>query len=281
MEYLLRAINSDLVVRIKIKTFTYSERRTFMKRGYLFIALIFTVFMFLFAGNVSNADALGNYECENTDKKTQVRCLRGLLDSTPHGLIVPKGKSVLGKYGCGDKNKRKHINCLRRLLDQHGAHLVTGGAEPMMVDCQAGKACGGVPPMSEDCAAMPTPVAVAACWDRLNNSSGAPGMPSMGMNQPVLPPTVMPPMGVLPMGDPCMAITDPRDLQVCRASHQGRNTGMPPMVSPSMAPMGASGIVPPTFEGIAPSMALQDAFKNRCKQKGSQQKSVRLNLFSV
>jgi hypothetical protein len=32
--------------------------------------------------------------------------------------------------------------------------------------------------------------------------------------------------------------------------------------------MGASGIVPPTFEGIAPSMALQDAFKNRCKAKG-------------
>ena len=29
-----------------------------MKRGYIFIALLFTVFMFPFAGNVSNADAI-------------------------------------------------------------------------------------------------------------------------------------------------------------------------------------------------------------------------------
>jgi hypothetical protein len=185
-----------------------------------------------------------------------------------HGLIVQKGKSVLGKYGCGDKNKRKHTNCLRRLLDQHGTHLSAGGAEPMIGDCPKGTTCGGVPPMKEDCAAMPTPVAVSTCWDRQNNSSGAPGMPSMGMNQPVLPPTVMLPMGVPPMGDPCMAITDPRDLQVCRASHQTRITVMPPMVYPSRVPMGASGMVPRTFEGIAPSMALQDTFQNRCKAKG-------------
>ena len=253
-----------------------------MKRGYLFTTLLFTVFMFPFAGSVSNADARGNYGCGNADIKTQVRCLRGLLDSTPHGLIVPKGKSILGKYGCGDKNKRKHTNCLRRLLDQYGAHLATGGAEPMMGDCRAGTSCGGMSAMSEDCAAMSTPVAVAACWDRQNNSPSTPGMPSMGIKQPVLPPTVMSPMGMPPMGDPCMAITDPRDLQVCRASHQTRITVMPPMVYPSRATdgcfwYGSSDVRGDcAFDGTSGYIS-----KTGARQKGSQKKSVRLNLFGV
>ena len=70
-----------------------------MKRGYLLTALLFTAFMFPFFGNVSNADALGNYGCGNKDRKTHVNCLRGLLTSTPYGLTVPKGKNGLGKYG--------------------------------------------------------------------------------------------------------------------------------------------------------------------------------------
>ena len=107
-----------------------------MKRGYLFTALLFTVFMFPFIGNVSNADALGNYECGNPDRKTHVNCLRAKLDSTPFGLTVPKGKRGLGKYGCGTKKRRKHVNCLRSLLDQHGAFLAKG-------------ATGQVPPMGQ------------------------------------------------------------------------------------------------------------------------------------
>ena len=97
-----------------------------MKRGYLFAALLFAVFMFPFIGSVSNADALGNYQCGNPDRKTHVNCLRAKLDSTPFGLTVPKGKRGLGKYGCGTKKRRKHVNCLRSLLDQHGPFLAKG-----------------------------------------------------------------------------------------------------------------------------------------------------------
>ena len=100
-----------------------------MKRGYLFTALLFAVFMFPFFGSISNADALGNYGCGNPDKKTHVNCLRGLLSSTPHGLAVQQSSPSndgLGNYGCGNRNKRTHVNCLRGLLDQHGAHLQVG-----------------------------------------------------------------------------------------------------------------------------------------------------------
>jgi hypothetical protein len=93
-----------------------------MKRGYLFTALLFAVFMFPFIGNVSNADALGNYGCGNKDKRTHVNCLRGLLSNTPYGIGVKAnkpGRDGLGNYGCGNKNKKKHTKCLRRLLDQH------------------------------------------------------------------------------------------------------------------------------------------------------------------
>ena len=92
-----------------------------MKRGYLLTALFFTAFMFPFFGNISDADALGNYGCGNKDRKTHVNCLRGLLTSTPYGLTVPKGKNGLGKYGCGKKRNNwdevARGNCLRALLD--------------------------------------------------------------------------------------------------------------------------------------------------------------------
>ena len=151
-----------------------------MKRGYLFIVLLFTVFMFPFVGNVSDVDALGKYGCFNPDKKTHVRCLRGLLDSTPYGLTVSKGKNGLGKYGCLDKDKRMHTRCLRSLLDQHGPHL------------------------------------------------------AKGENQPVLPPPVKPSIGSLPRVDPCMAVIDPRDLEVCRASHRRTYVSMPPQSQQAM-----------------------------------------------
>ena len=206
-----------------------------MKRGYLLTALLFTAFMFPFFGNISNADALGNYRCGkkqgNITKKQHVNCLRGLLTSTPHGLTVPKGKNGLGKFGCGNKNRKKHVNCLRRLLDQHGPHYAKGGAGPTNAT--------GMPPM---------------------------GMPPMGMNppmpptgaQPVLPPTGGMPTAAMPPADPCMAVTDPNDIVTCRASHPAPGMGMPPMgmYPPTMGtppmgmpPMGAQGNMAP---GTAP-----------------------------
>ena len=205
-----------------------------MKRGYLLTALLFTAFMFPFFGNISNADALGNYGCGNKDRKTHVNCLRGLLTSTDYGLTVPKGKNGLGKYGCGrkagNKTKRKHVNCLRRLLDQHGSHLAKGGAGPT-------NAPGMHPPMGKP--GMP-PM----------------GMPPMGMNppmpptgaQPVLPPTGGMPTAAMPPADPCMAVTDPNDKAACTASHTAPGMGMPPMgMNPPMPPMGMPpmGMNPP------------------------------------
>ena len=170
-----------------------------MKRGYLFIILLFAVFMFPFVGNVSDADALGKYGCGNPDKKTHVSCLRGLLDSTSYGLTVIKGKNGLGKYGCRDINKRMHTRCLRSLLDQHGPHLAKGD------------------------------------------------------NQPVLAPPVMPSMGRPLIGDPCMAVTDPRDLEVCRASHQRPNASMPPMGAHNvMPPKGQPGMPPKSAHNVMP-----------------------------
>ena len=122
-----------------------------MKRGYLFTALLFAVFMFPFFGSISNADALGNYGCGNPDKKTHVNCLRGLLSSTPHGLAVQQSSPSndgLGNYGCGNRNKRIHVNCLRGLLDQHGAHLQVGN--------HGGGASGTHPPVDiSHCATLP------------------------------------------------------------------------------------------------------------------------------
>jgi hypothetical protein len=93
-----------------------------MKRGYLFIAFLFTAFMFPLVGNVSTADALGKYGCGNKDKRTHVNCLRGLLSDTPYGIAVKAskpGKDGLGNYGCGNKKKKKHTKCLSRLLDKN------------------------------------------------------------------------------------------------------------------------------------------------------------------
>jgi len=122
-----------------------------MKRNAMFLALLFTAFLFPSIGSVSNADALGNYGCGNPDKKTHVNCLRGLLSSTPHGLAVQQSSPSndgLGNYGCGNRDKRTHVNCLRGLLDQHGAHLQVGnrnGGPPPgdHPDCPAGTTCGG------------------------------------------------------------------------------------------------------------------------------------------
>ena len=205
-----------------------------MKRGYLLTALLFTAFMFPFFGNISNADALGNYRCGkkqgNITKKQHVNCLRGLLTSTPHGLTVPKGKNGLGKFGCGNKNRKKHVNCLRRLLDQHGPHYAKGGAGHTNAT--------GMPPMG------------------MNPPMPPMGMPPMGMNppmpptgaQPVLPPTGGMPTAAMPPADPCMAVTDPNDIVTCRASHPAPGMGMPPMgMNPPMPPMGMPpmGMNPP------------------------------------
>ena len=61
---------------------------------------------------------MGNYGCGQPNRRKHVNCLRRLLDTTPHGLTVPrgKGKNALGRYGCGQKNRKKHVNCLRDLL---------------------------------------------------------------------------------------------------------------------------------------------------------------------
>jgi hypothetical protein len=104
----------------------FGDRESMKK--YIFITLFLTTFMFPFFGNVSNADALGNYGCGDKNKKKHVNCLRGLLSSTPYGLTVQQSspsKDGLGNYGCGNKKKKKHTTCLRRLLDQHGAEPTT------------------------------------------------------------------------------------------------------------------------------------------------------------
>jgi hypothetical protein len=93
-----------------------------MKRGYLFTALLFAVFMFPFFGSISNADALGNYGCYEKSRWKHALCLRGKLDTTPYGLTVPQGKKG-GQYGCHDRDRETHINCLKGLLDQHGPHM--------------------------------------------------------------------------------------------------------------------------------------------------------------
>ena len=159
-----------------------------MKRGYLFTALLFAVFMFPFFGSISNADALGNYGCGNPDKKTHVNCLRGLLSSTPHGLAVQQSSPSndgLGNYGCGNRNKRTHVNCLRGLLDQHGAHLQVGnhggGAPGMHPPTALGMAPGTHTPADiSHCANLEPTAARPACEAAAH---GGPG-PMTGGNHP-------------------------------------------------------------------------------------------------
>ena len=104
--------------------------------------------MFLFVGNVSTVDALGNYECDSEDRKTHVSCLRELLDSTEYGSTVPKGKSGLGKYKCGkkqgNKTKEQHVNCLTSLLDEYGSHLAVD--EVQLTNCEKDFIANGVSP---------------------------------------------------------------------------------------------------------------------------------------
>ena len=94
-------------------------------------ALLIATFMLPFVANISTADALGNYECFTQNRKQHVSCLRAKLDSTPHGLTVPKAKDGMGIYGCFDRDRRTHVTCLRSLLDEHGPHLAKGAAEPV------------------------------------------------------------------------------------------------------------------------------------------------------
>ena len=132
-----------------------------MKKQNILFALFLSAFIFPFFGNTSNADALGNYGCGNPDRKTHVNCLRGLLDTTPYGLTVPKGKIGLGNYGCGKQagniKKRQHVNCLRRLLDEHGAHLAKGaGTMPPGTMAPGTMAPGSGSSISADCSETPT-----------------------------------------------------------------------------------------------------------------------------
>ena len=96
------------------------QKLNITKRQLILTALLIATFMLPFVANISTADALGNYECFTQNRKQHVSCLRAKLDSTPHGLTVPKGKGGLGKYGCGSRNRAKHVSCLRDLLDEHG-----------------------------------------------------------------------------------------------------------------------------------------------------------------
>tara|TARA_Y100001936_G_C15947707_1_gene598355 strand:+ start:307 stop:954 length:648 start_codon:yes stop_codon:yes gene_type:complete len=100
----------------------FQEFKTY-KNNLMFSAFLITTFIFPSIGNISTAEALGNYGCYDENRRTHITCLRQKLDSTPYGLTVPKDKRGLGKYGCGAKKRRKHVDCLRSLLDQHGPHL--------------------------------------------------------------------------------------------------------------------------------------------------------------
>ena len=100
------------------------------KNNLMFSAFLMTTFIFPLIGNISTADALGNYGCYAEYKNTHVNCLRSLLDSTQYGGTVPKSDGGLGNYGCYDKDKNTHVKCLRSLLDKHGAHLAQGANTP-------------------------------------------------------------------------------------------------------------------------------------------------------
>jgi hypothetical protein len=67
-----------------------------MKRGYLFIAFLFTAFMFPLVGNVSTADALGKYGCGNKKKKKHTKCLSRLLDKNSMGAPAPFDDGLMG-----------------------------------------------------------------------------------------------------------------------------------------------------------------------------------------
>ena len=107
------------------------QKLNITKRQLILTALLIATFMLPFVANISTADALGNYECFTQNRKQHVSCLRAKLDSTPHGLTVPKARDGMGIYGCFDQNRRTHVNCLRSLLDEHGPHFAEGAAEPV------------------------------------------------------------------------------------------------------------------------------------------------------
>jgi len=107
------------------------QKLNITKRQLILTALLIATFMLPFVANISTADALGNYECFTQNRKQHVSCLRAKLDSTPHGLTVPKAKDGMGIYGCFDRDRRTHVTCLRSLLDEHGPHLAKGAAEPV------------------------------------------------------------------------------------------------------------------------------------------------------
>ena len=107
------------------------QKLNITKRQLILTALLIATFMLPFVANISTADALGNYECFTQNRKQHVSCLRAKLDSTPHGLTVPKARDGMGIYGCFDRDRRTHVTCLRSLLDEHGPHLAEGAAEPV------------------------------------------------------------------------------------------------------------------------------------------------------
>ena len=128
----------------------FQELNTY-KNNLLFSAFLMTTFIFPLIGNISTADALGNYGCYDEEKNTHVRCLRSLLDSTQYGGTVPRSDGGLGNYGCYNEDKKTHVDCLRALLDQHGPYLAKGANTPHQLPpgthppCPPGTNCGPTP----------------------------------------------------------------------------------------------------------------------------------------
>ena len=121
-----------------------------MKQGYLFIALLFTVFMFPFAGNVSNADAIqmGDMDCVKAGNPTEVAAC---WNAKAHKGPPPGSMPSMG--------------------------MPATGAQPVLPPT------GGVPtaamPPADPCMAVTDPNDIVTC--RASHPVAGMGMPPMGM----------------------------------------------------------------------------------------------------
>jgi len=116
-----------------------------MKRIAMFMFLFLSAFVISSFGSVRNADALGQYGCNNTvyGDTSHINCLRGILDRTAYGALQPLGGSGHKNYRCDASRstnnrqndtrmqRQQHVNCLRALLDQHN-HNNPQTAAPMV-----------------------------------------------------------------------------------------------------------------------------------------------------
>ena len=86
----------------------FQEFKTY-KNNLMFSAFLITTFIFPSIGNISTAEALGNYGCYDENRRTHITCLRQKLDSTSYGLTVPP--LLLQKYSPSTVNWQLSSYC--------------------------------------------------------------------------------------------------------------------------------------------------------------------------